>query len=106
MRIGSLAFNPAPWPTVGAVLLIALTLYLGVWQTNRGDLKEERQRLLEARTRETPVVLTGSVESAEPLLYRKVRASGTYDAAAQIYVDNQVHLGRAGYFVVTPLVLR
>ena len=106
MRIGSLAFNPSKWPTAGAVLLVALTVYLGIWQTDRGDQKQERQRLLEARIHETPVVLTGSVPSAEPLLYRKVRASGEYAAAGQLYVDNQVMNERAGYFVVTPLRLR
>src|SRR5690242_12906910 len=106
MRMGSFAFKPGRWPTVGALLLIALTVYLGIWQTNRGDQKEERQRLLEARARETPVLLTGSVPSAEPLLYRRVRASGEYEAAGQIYLDNQVMNGRAGYFVVTPLTLR
>jgi surfeit locus 1 family protein len=88
------------------VLLVALTVYLGVWQTGRGDEKEERQRLLEARVREAPVLLTGAVPSAEPLLYRKLRASGEYDAAGQIFLDNQVLQGRAGYFVVTPLKLR
>lgn len=106
MRIGSFAFKPGRWPTAGAVLLIALTLYLGAWQTNRGDQKEERQRLLEARIRETPVVLTGSVRSAEPLLYRHVRAGGEYESAGQVFLDNQVLQGRAGYFVVTPLRLR
>ena len=105
MRFGTFAFNPTPWPTLGAALLIALTVYLGVWQTARGDQKEERQRLLEARIHETPVVLTGSVRSAEPLLYRRVRASGEYDAAGQLYVDNQVMNARAGYFVVTPFRL-
>jgi surfeit locus 1 family protein len=104
--IGRISFAPGAWPTIGAAALIALTLYLGVWQTHRGDEKEGRQRLLEARIRETPVVLTGSVESAEPLLFRRVRAAGEYDPAGQIYVDNQVHQGRAGYFVVTPLRLR
>ena len=106
MRIGSFAFTPSPWPTAGALLLIALTLYLGIWQTRRGDEKEARQRLLEQRIREMPVVLTGSVDSAEPLLYRHVRASGEYDAARQIYLDNQVMHGQAGYYVVTPLRLR
>jgi surfeit locus 1 family protein len=106
MRIGSLAFNPTMWPTAGAVLLIAVTLSLGVWQTRRGDEKEARQRLLEARMRETPVALTGSVDSPEPLLYRHVRATGEYDAARQIYLDNQVMRGQAGYYVVTPLKLR
>ena len=105
MRIGPYVFNPGPWPTGGALLVVALTVYLGIWQTNRGDQKEERQRLLEARIRETPVLLTGSVPSAEPLEYRHVRASGVYDAAGQIFLDNHVMQGRAGYFVITPLRL-
>ena len=106
MRIGALRFNPSRWPTVGAVLLVALTVWLGLWQTRRGDEKEERQRLLEARAREAPVVLTGSVAAAEPLLFRRIRASGEFQPSGQVYVDNQVHQGRAGYFVYTPLKLR
>jgi len=106
MRIGSFAFSPSAWPTAGAALLIAVTAWLGVWQTHRGDEKQAQQRLLEARMHETPVVLTGSVDSAEPLLYRRVRVSGEYDAARQIYLDNQVMHGLAGYYVVTPLKLR
>jgi surfeit locus 1 family protein len=52
------------------------------------------------------VVLTGSVAAAEPLLFRRIRASGEFQTAGQVYVDNQVHQGRAGYFVYTPLRLR
>jgi len=55
--------------------------------------------------RETPVQLTGSVPSAEPLLYRRVSARGEWLAAGQIYIDNRVREGRAGYYVVTPLRL-
>ena len=106
MRIGSFVFNPGRWPTAGAGVLIALTVYLGIWQTHRGDEKEARQRLLEARIRDTPMVLTGSVPSAEPLVYRHVSAGGEYEAAGQVFLDNQVMQGRAGYFVVTPLRLR
>src|SRR6187401_404602 len=106
MRIAAFDFKPSRWPTLGAVLLIALTVYLGLWQTHRGDEKERRQRLLEARMAETAVVLTGSVAPDDALVYRHVRAAGEYDAAGQIYLDNQVMQGRAGYFVVTPLRLR
>jgi surfeit locus 1 family protein len=105
VRIGAFSFAPRAWPTLGAVLLIALTLWLGRWQTHRGDEKEARQALFEARLRETPVLLTGSVASAEPLLYRRVRVSGEWIAAGQVYVDNQIHGGRAGFHVVTPLKL-
>lgn len=105
VRIGAYAFSPGPWPTLGAVLVIALTSWLALWQTNRGDEKAARQALLEARVREPAVVLTGAVKDAEPLLYRRVRAVGEWIAAGQVFVDNQVFEGRAGFDVVTPLRL-
>jgi surfeit locus 1 family protein len=92
-------------PTLAAVLLIATTLWLARWQTHRAEEKEARQALYDARLREMPLRLTGSVPSAEPLLYRRVRASGEWIADGQIFIDNQVHEGRAGFFVVTPLRL-
>ena len=90
-------------PTLAAAAVIALMLSLGRWQVNRGAEKEARQALLEARFNETPVRLTGSVDSAEPLLYRRVRAAGEWIAEGQVFIDNQVSEGRAGFHVVTPL---
>jgi surfeit locus 1 family protein len=55
--------------------------------------------------RESPVVLTGSVASPEPLLYRRVRARGTWHAEGQVFIDNRIRDGRAGFHVVTPLRL-
>jgi surfeit locus 1 family protein len=105
VRIGAFTFSPGPWPTLGAALFIALTLWLGRWQVGRGDEKEARQRLLEARSAETAVTLTGAVDSAEPLVYRHVRAAGEWIARGQVFIDNQVMQGRAGYHVMTPLAL-
>ncbi len=105
MRSGAFSFSPGLWPTVGAALVIALTLWLARWQVHRGDEKEARQALLEARAAETPVTLTGSVDSADPLVYRRVRAAGQWVARGQVFIDNQVHEGRAGYHVMTPLEL-
>lgn len=72
---------------------------------NRADEKRERQALLERRLAEPPLVLTGAVPSAEPLMYRRVRAAGRWLGERQIYVDNQIRDGRAGFHVVTPLRL-
>jgi surfeit locus 1 family protein len=105
VRIFAYSFAPRVVPTVAAVLLIGLTLWLGRWQTDRAGEKEVRQALFEARLRETPVQLTGSVPSAEPLLYRRVRAAGRWNADGQVFIDNQVLDGRAGFAVVTPLRL-
>jgi len=105
VRIGGFTFSPGIWPTVGAAALIALTLWLARWQVHRGDEKEARQALLDARVAEAPVLLTGAVDSAEPLLYRRVRAAGEWMPRGQVFIDNQVLEGRAGYYVITPLQL-
>jgi surfeit locus 1 family protein len=106
VRLGAFAFTPRIVPTVAAAALIALTLYLGTWQGGRAQEKRELQALYEARTREAPLVLTGPVDSAQPLLYRRVRAAGEWDANGQFFIDNQVLDGRAGFRVVTPLRLQ
>jgi surfeit locus 1 family protein len=106
LRIGPFAFAPRIVPTVATVLFVALTLSLARWQAHRADEKRELQARMEARLVEPPVVLTGAVPSAEPLLFRRVRAAGEYVAEAQVFIDNRVHDGRAGFEVVTPLRLR
>lgn len=83
--------------------MIALTFSLGRWQVGRGEEKAARQALLEARTREAPLVLAGSTGPAEALLYRRVKARGTWIAKGQVFIDNQIEHGRAGYHVVAPL---
>ena len=105
MRLGAFEFSPRIVPTIGAAVAIALTLALGHWQTGRAEEKEARQTLLEARMNEAPLLLTGSVESPEPLVYRHVRAAGQWVAEGQIFIDNQILEGRAGFQVVTPLRL-
>lgn len=109
MRAGPFAFTPRLVPTLAAAALIALTTSLGVWQKHRGDGKERLQALYEARMSEAPVRLTGAVDSPgdsmDPLLFRRVAASGRWLGDRQVFIDNQVHGGRAGFDVVTPLQL-
>lgn len=97
------SFRPRLVPTLAAVALVALTVSLGRWQVNRAEEKSTRQALLESRQAELPLRLTGSVASAEPLLYRRVIAAGEWLPQGQVFVDNQIHAGRAGFHVITPL---
>jgi surfeit locus 1 family protein len=83
--------------------MVALTAWLGTWQSRRAEEKLVLQALLERRLAETPLKLTGSVPSAEPLLYRRVRARGAWVAEGQVFIDNQVLGSRAGFHVITPL---
>lgn len=88
------------------MLFLALLVWLGLWQAERAEEKQGRQALLEARMAQAPLSLTGSVPSAEPLLYRRVRAAGEWIAEGQVFLDNQMHAGRVGFHVVTPLRLQ
>lgn len=106
MRAGTLVFAPRLVPTLAAIAFIALTVSLGRWQAHRAEEKTARQALFERRLAEAPVELTAASDSAEPLLYRHVHAAGRWIAERQIFVDNQVHDERAGFYVVTPLRLR
>ena len=83
--------------------MIALTLSLGRWQTSRAEEKTARQAMFEARIRETPLVLGGSSGTADALLYRRVRVTGQWIAEGQIFIDNQIAQGKAGFYVMTPL---
>ena len=85
--------------------MIALTLWLGRWQTHRAEEKEARQALLESRSHEPAILLGAASGPAEALLYRRVRAFGQWIAVGQIFIDNQIREGRAGFQVVTPLRL-
>ena len=83
--------------------MLALFVSLGQWQGRRAEEKRVLQATLEARQVESPVVLTGAVRDAEPLLFRRVRVRGEYLGEKQLFIDNRIHEGQAGFEVVTPL---
>jgi surfeit locus 1 family protein len=105
IRIGIYSFEPGFVPTAAAAGLVALTLWLGNWQLGRAEEKRGRQALLEARMHDNPVRLTGAVPGADALLYRHVRVAGTWMPEAQIFIDNQIRDGRAGFTVITPVAI-
>lgn len=105
MRIGAFHFSPRPVPTLAALAMLALLLSLGRWQVNRAGEKEERQALYDMRAKEAPYKLAGPVDAADALVFRRVEASGRYLAEGQVYIDNRLNEGRAGFHVVTPLQL-
>ena len=105
MRIGPLDFSPRVLPTLAALAMVALTVSLGRWQAGRAEEKAALQALLQARAAEAPLALAGGARSAQELLFRRVRLRGTFVPGGQIFIDNRVHGGRAGFHVVAPLAL-
>src|SRR4051812_37843535 len=105
MRIGQLSFQPRPATTIAAIVGLAVFVALGQWQGRRAEEKRGIQARLEARGLEPPVQLTGFVSDPAALVFRHVLARGQWIPERQIFIDNRIHEGRAGFEVVTPLRL-
>jgi surfeit locus 1 family protein len=104
LRIGSRVFEPRAFTTLLTLVLIAGLLSLGRWQLRRADEKRALYDAFAAGTGATRVI-DGSTDRLPR--FQHVEASGTYDSARQILIDNMSNSqGRAGYYVITPLALK
>ena len=98
------------------VLVLALVvtmILLAFWQLRRLDDKRTYKALVEAR-QEQPVADVQSVlpregsvtaPSVTEVLYRSVRAVGTYEASDSVVVENRTFNAAPGAWVLTPLRL-
>ena len=101
-------FRPSLLPTLGLLLLVAVTVALGNWQRQRAHDKQSLREQYAAASRAAPLALDADKAiAADParFRYRAIRVRGTYDGAHQLLIDNRVHAGRAGFDVVAPLKL-
>ncbi|MFZ1574487.1 MAG: SURF1 family protein, partial [Chromatiaceae bacterium] len=103
MRFGHYDIQFRWLPTLAMVLGVVLFVALGFWQLDRA--KEKRQQAIELAGQSLlPAYLLGPLESsAEPLRYRRVSATGTFEAEGQILIENRHYGGKTGYHVITPL---
>ena len=105
MPLGVWVFRPGRAATFATLLLLPLLLALGFWQLDRARQKTEWQAAFTARSGLPPVPLTEVNVADAAHRYRRVVASGRYDGAHQVLLDNQVRAGQPGYHVLTPLRL-
>lgn len=95
------------------VALVVTMVTLGFWQLRRLDEKRDHKALVEAR-QEQPVAGVDAVvpsgaavddAAVDGVLYRRVRATGTYEADDTVVVENRTVNGVSGAWVLTPLRL-
>jgi surfeit locus 1 family protein len=92
---------------LGVALLATGFVLLGLWQLDRHRERLADSEIGQARLAEAPVPLSGLLEGdPQPgsLRYRRVLVEGVFDPHSEVLVRSQVHLGSAGFHVVTPLV--
>ena len=87
-------------PFVAGVLMCALTVQLGLWQTRRADEKIALGVRLQAAQSDAPLA-GADLETTDEWV--RVAMRGRWLADKTILVDNRVHGGQPGYHVYTPL---
>jgi surfeit locus 1 family protein len=102
IKVGSRIFAPRPFTTLLTIVLIAMLISLGRWQLRRADEKRVLFDSFAAGTDATRLIDLGTPRLPR---YQHIEASGHYDQARQILIDNMVNADRAGYFVITPFAL-
>jgi surfeit locus 1 family protein len=91
-----------------ALALAAATARLGWWQLDRAAQKRGLQQALDSRRNLPPLDASGLARSAAQLegqLHRPVRLSGRWADRHTVALDNRALGGRAGFIVLTPLLL-
>jgi surfeit locus 1 family protein len=95
------------------VVLVVTMIFLGFWQLRRLDDKRTYKDLVEAR-QEQPVADVADVvpadaavddDAVDAVLYRSVRAVGSYAGADTVVVENRTRDGAPGAWVLTPMQL-
>ncbi len=93
--------------TLGAVIGVAVTFSLGLWQWGRAHEKlalqaqQQARQALPALGQDTLRVTPRSPD----LTHRTVLLRGQWLAAHTVYLDNRQMQGRVGFYVITPLRL-
>jgi cytochrome oxidase assembly protein ShyY1 len=83
--------------TVFTVLMLPVVVSLGIWQLQRAALKHGYEARYFDRMAEAPRPMPQDLDDVE---FLRVTLQGVYDPVRYFLVDNQIHEGRPGYWVI------
>jgi surfeit locus 1 family protein len=95
------------WIAAGAALLgVAATFSLGLWQLDRGRQKEALAAAIASKGSMAALPQEALLAPDAPaLIHRPVLLRGTWVAEHTVFLDNRQMQGGVGFYVVTPLRL-
>lgn len=99
----TLRFQPRLIPTLATLGLLALFVYLGLWQAGKGERLATERAQHAQRARAGSVRIGAAPVDADALRDAPVAVRGQYEPQQQFFVDNRQENGRPGVHVVTPL---
>ncbi len=92
-------------PSVAGILVCLAAFALAHWQLGRAEQKRALQARWDAGAQQQTIRLEQLPPEGGDWLYRRIRLTGEFAAGHQVYLDNRLHQGRAGYHVIAPLRL-
>lgn len=106
MKIGNKIFKPSLIPTIIFLLVLPVLLNLGFWQLERAEEKRELIALFKQQNELGPLAITSNLRADKKLNYRTAKVAGKYNLDKQIFIDNKIHQGKAGVYVLTPFKIK
>lgn len=85
------------------MVVVAIGIALGNWQTRRAAEKTAIQASMQARKAAPEIVLGGADIPPDDAEFRRIRVKGQFIADWPIYLDNRPYQGRAGFYMLMPM---
>jgi len=105
----AIKFKPKLAPTIATGIVLPILMSLGFWQLDRAEIKQQQLDTYLERSKQAAVKLRSTDNIAalkmDDLLYSSIEAKGRYDTRRSFLVDNRIHKGHVGFYVITPFVI-
>jgi len=92
------------WPTVVALIMIAIMIGLGTWQVHRLAWKTGLLATIAARMNGEPIPLPAAISDPASWTFRRVTVSGHFAADKALWLYGRTYDGKAGIHLLVPLI--
>jgi surfeit locus 1 family protein len=97
-------FQPRFWPTVVALVMMAMVIGLGTWQLQRRVWKTDLLATIAARMNGPAVPLPAQIANPPDWSFRNVHVSGHFAADKALWLYGRTYDGKAGIHLLMPLI--
>ena len=97
-------FRPRFWPTVIALIMMAMTTGLGTWQVHRLAWKTDLLAKIAQRMNGDAVPLPTDIADPADWTFRHVHVAGRFDDSRVFWLYGRTYDGKAGIHLLVPLI--
>jgi surfeit locus 1 family protein len=99
-----MGFKPRFWPTVTALVMMAMVIGLGTWQLHRRVWKTDLLATIAARMTGDAVALPADIATPPDWAFRHVHVAGRFAADKAVWLYGRTYDGKAGIHLLVPLI--